>query len=102
MVTGAFEHEIGHNLTGMHGDPGGLMDKVSTTVQNNQIGGTQIYTNYPSVSKAAIGAMMQRINRPYGTDYSKDADYIQATKDGKVVDPKGYGTTGRIYTEKNN
>ena len=103
LITGAFSHEIGHNLTAMHGDPGGLMDKVGTQVQQNQIGPNRIYTNYPSVSKAAIGAMMQRIDRPYGTDYAKDADYIQATQGGKVtVSPSSYGTTGTIYTEKKN
>jgi hypothetical protein len=79
------------------------MDKVGITVKINQIGGTQIYTNYPSLTKAAIGAMIQRIDRPYGTDYAKDADYIQAAQGGKVtVDQKGYGTMGRIYTEKKN
>jgi len=102
LVSSAFSHEIGHNLTGIHGDPGGLMDKVGTQVQNNQIGGTKIFTNYPTVTKAAIGAMMQRIDKPYGTDYAKDADYIQAVQSGQTVNAKDYGTTGRIYTEKKN
>jgi RHS repeat-associated protein len=102
LVSSAFTHEIGHNLTGIHGDPGGLMDKVGTQVQNNQIGGTKIFTNYPSLGKAAIGAMIQRIDRPYGTDYAKDADYIQAVQSGQTVKQTDYGTTGRVYTEKKN
>lgn len=102
LITGAFEHEIGHNLTAMHGDPGGLMNKVGTTVDNSGFNGTKIYTNYPTVTKAAIGAMMQRIDRPYGTDYAKDADYIQAVQSGQKVRQSDYGTSGTIYTEKKN
>ena len=102
LVSSAFSHEIGHNLTGIHGDQGGLMDKVGTTVDNSGFNGTKVYTNYPSVSKAAIGAMIQRIGRPYGTDYAKDADYIQAVQSGQTVKQTDYGTTGRIYTEKKN
>lgn len=101
LVSGALSHEIGHNLTGVHGDPGGLMDKVGIQVQNNQIGGTQIFTKYPIVTKAAIGAMLQRIDKPYGTGYAKDADYIQAVQNGQTVNAKDYGTIGRVYTEKN-
>jgi len=101
LVTGAFQHEIGHNLTGIHGDPGGLMDKVGTTVESSQIGGgTRVYTHYPSITKNAVQAMIMRINKPYGTDYAKDADYIQAVQSGLKPDPTKYGTTGRIYTEK--
>ena len=102
LVSGAFSHEIGHNLTGIHGDDGGLMDKVGIQVQQNQIGGNKTYINYPSLSKAAIGAMIQRIDKPYCTDYAKDADYIQAVQSGQAVNAKDYGTTGRIYTEKKN
>ena len=102
LVSSTFSHEIGHNLTGLHGDPGGLMDKVGTQVQNNQIGGTKISTHYPSVTKEAIRAMIMRIDKPYGTDYAKDADFIQATQSGQTVNPKAYGTTGRIYTQKKN
>ena len=102
LISSALSHEIGHNLTGIHGDRGGLMDKVGTVVQNNQIGGTKVFTNYPSVTKEAVKAMIMRIDKPYGTDYAKDADYIQAVQSGNKPAPDRYGTTGRIYTEKKN
>jgi RHS repeat-associated protein len=102
LLSSAFSHEIGHNLIGLHGDAGGLMDKVGTTVDRSGFSGTKILTNYPSVTKAAIGTMIQRINMPYGTDYAKDADYIQAVQSGGTPNPAKYGTTGRIYSEKKN
>lgn len=102
LISSTLSHEIGHNLTGIHGDGGGLMDDVGTVVQNSQIGGTKVYTNYPSVTKKAVGVMIMRIDKPYGTDYAKDADYIQAVQSGQAVNPNRYGTTGRVYTEKRN
>jgi len=44
----------------------------------------------------------KNFSQSYGTDYAKDADYIQATQSGQTVNPNAYGTTGRIYTEKKN
>lgn len=100
LVTAAFTHEIGHNLTGVHGDPGGLMDKINTTVRNTQIGSPTVYTHYATVTKDAIKAMIMRIDKPYGTDYAKDADYIEAVRNGQTPQPKEHGTNGTIYTEK--
>ena len=79
-----------------------LMHKKSAGRLIGERNGTKIYTNYPTLSKAAIGAMIQRIDRPYGTDYAKDADYIQAVQSGKTVRQSDYGTSGTIYTEKRN
>lgn len=100
LISSAISHELGHNLTGIHGDPGSLMDKVGAVLQTSQTGGTKVVINYPSVTKDAVSAMMMRIDKPYGTDYAKDADYIQAVQSGKTINLKEYGTTGRIYTQK--
>lgn len=102
LISSALTHELGHNLTGIHGDPGGLMVKVGLDIQNNQIGGSLVTINYPNLSKPAIAAMVGRINQPYGTDYAKDADYIEATRRGETVNPRDFGTAGRIYTQQNN
>jgi RHS repeat-associated protein len=102
LVNGVFAHEIGHNLTAMHGDPGGLMDKVGTTIREVEIGKKNVYTHYPSVTKEAVGAMIQRINKPIGSNYESDSDYISEVQAGKTPNLKEFGTNGRVYSEKKN
>jgi RHS repeat-associated protein len=116
LMKGVFEHEIGHNLGGIHGDAGGTMSEVNIYMNNSQLqtGGDRFRVSIPSLSSAFTATLLTRINAPYGTDYAKDADYTEALKSyqkaltqyqngsnkaatqPQAPDPKRYGTVGKL------
>lgn len=75
------------------------MANCSIRFESN-ISGDGYNIDYQNLDKKSIGEMMTRIGMPYGSEYSKDADYIQDVKDHRPVNSSNYGTTGRIYQER--
>ncbi len=74
-----FNHEIGHNLGGVHGDPGKMMDPVDNIVTSN---GITTFTGSP-VTNDAVRAIFGR------------TDMTQVLKDG--VSKSGYGIVESKY-----
>ena len=57
-------HEIGHNLGAEHSDGTSVMDMITTTTVHNQIGGTTVIHNYPSMDKRIAKILINRRDVP--------------------------------------
>ena len=67
IFTGIVVHEIGHNLGGVHGDPGHIM----TDQQTENVGTGMYKRTGSSVDTAGIRAIAGRINEGYGNIISR-------------------------------
>jgi RHS repeat-associated protein len=88
LMTGVWMHEIGHNLTLMHGDRGVMgAPQVEKTVGNpNGNADSFKYEYTDKLIKSNIESLLLRINLPVGALPEQD--------------PGGEGTSGRIFQEK--
>ncbi|MFN3771745.1 hypothetical protein [Cloacibacterium normanense] len=104
-----FNHEIGHNLGGVHGDPGGMMDPTETFIDTTQ----QITSGGPATSRTfnnarvtndAVRAIMGRVGQTtqvttvkgnvYPSSYHIVNSVYLNTKENSRVDSKG--SNGKI------
>lgn len=86
-----FNHEIGHNLGGVHGDPGGMMDPTETftdTTRGITSGGpaTTRSFNNARVTNDAVRAIMGRIGQT-----------TQVTTSKGNIRTSSYGIVNSIY-----
>lgn len=105
-----FTHEIGHNLGGVHGDPGGMMDPTETfTDESQQINAAGIPSTHRSFNNAkvtndAIRAILGRIGQtspqisekgnPFNSVYGVvNSIYLNAKENARV---NSNGSIGKI------
>ncbi|MGB5982084.1 MAG: RHS repeat-associated core domain-containing protein [Nonlabens sp.] len=97
-------HEIGHNLGGVHNDPGSIMIQTSEVTQNSQIGGSSTSVTNPSVSKNGIRALIGRMRTPaqFRADWRNVPQRYLTNKEKSNI--QGETTSGRIliFTPKPN
>ncbi|MDF2932644.1 MAG: repeat-associated core protein [Chryseobacterium sp.] len=104
-----FTHEIGHNLGGVHGDPGGMMNPKETFTDDKQqitAGNSSIKRDFnrASVTNDAVRAIMGRIGQtsqqisekgnPFNSNYGiVDSIYLNSKENSKV---NSKGSVGKI------
>ncbi len=86
-----FNHEIGHNLGGVHGDPGGMMNPTETFTDTTQQitsggSGSNRSFNRATVTNDAVRAIMGRVGQT-----------TQVTTAKGNVRPSSYGIVNSIY-----
>jgi hypothetical protein len=91
-LKGIFVHEIGHNLGGIHGDPGSILDYTQATETSSRSGtgsssgftqGSNVY--YYRVSKVnedGVRAIIGRVGLPRSVVSSK---YIKPNEEKKIT-----------------
>ena len=99
-----FNHEIGHNLGGVHGDPGGMMDATDNLQRNAD--GTVKMAGSP-VTNDAIRAIIGRVDMTTVTPKGNvsgygvvDSKYLTPTEKTEVKNISPNGSNGRLKSIK--
>lgn len=93
-------HEIGHNIGGVHGDPGNIMSNLNATKINdpNSVGGTGRFSyELQAVDNDGTRAIIGRLDTPPRGIESK---YITPRERDRLQEPTRVGMISRIIKEE--
>jgi RHS repeat-associated protein len=98
LFKSTFVHEIAHNLTGIHTDMGAMQAGPFVRIVEYNDGHRNVTVEFGGcLTSENIKAMIMRIDKPYGTDYEQDIDFMRACDRNPNTDPRQFGTSGSIY-----
>lgn len=102
ILEGTGVHEIGHNLGGVHNDPGNIMSNVQFTVVSKAASGdanTRYNLLVSSVDAGGVRAIAGRVDNARITISSR---YNTEKENSKLMENDGRGRSGKITTVPDN